>query len=280
MMISINTLTLGDHHFTYRTCGSGPDVLFIHGWLSSGRMWEAVMEHLSPFYRLWAIDLMGFGDSRTDDSTRILTVDDQVRLSVAFCKAAGIRPEAIVGHSMGGAISIKLALNSPEFFDKLILVCPVVTGHFFWNIDQLLGTPVGKTVLTFGQYAWSYITQAPQTSVFVAPTYLRQECAQRAIDDFKKATWTASYGGLLSMIDIGLDAHLHKIAKPTLIISGAHDLTVPPNDSRIAAQLIPGAQHVEMSECHHQPYDEQPDAVHEAIGRFLDVGTAQSANAA
>src|SRR4051812_21252283 len=112
-MIIKQQISIGDYHFTYRTCGSGPDVVLIHGWLSSGRMWEAMMEHLCSHFRLWAIDLMGFGESRTDDINRILTIDDQVRLTVAFCKAVGIRPQAIVGHSMGGAISIKLALNHP-----------------------------------------------------------------------------------------------------------------------------------------------------------------------
>src|SRR5262245_34855879 len=103
-MAPLQYLTVGDHHFAYRVSGSGPDVLLIHGWLSSSRMWEGTMERLSPHFRVWAIDLMGFGDSWAADSSRLLTIDDQTHLVVAFCKAAGIRLYAGVGHSMGGAI--------------------------------------------------------------------------------------------------------------------------------------------------------------------------------
>jgi pimeloyl-ACP methyl ester carboxylesterase len=280
MIINKQQLTLGDNHFAYRTCGSGPDILLIHGWVSSGRMWDATMQHLCAHFRLWAIDLMGFGDSRTDDETRILTLDDQMRLVVTFCKAVGIRPQAVIAHSMGGAIAIKLALNYPDLFDNLVLVSPVVTGHLNWNVDQWLLTPVGKTVLTWGQYVWEHISQASPALLFVAPSYLQPDAAQRATEDFKKATWTAAYGSLLSMIEIQLDKHLHKIDKPTLIISGARDLTIPPNDSRIAAKRIPGAQHIEMPSCHHQPPDEDPDSFHCAIAEFLDVHAAQPANAA
>lgn len=280
MMMSDKTLAVGDNHFAYRTCGSGPDVLLIHGWLSSGRMWQALMEHLAPHHRLWAIDLMGFGDSRASDPTRILTLDDQARLTVAFCKAAGIRPQAVVGHSMGGAVSIKLALNFPELFDKLILVCPVVTGNLGRNVNLLLASPMGKTMLNFAQYVWPHMMQIPQVSVLVAPAYLAREAAIRSFEDFKKATWTAAYGGLLSMVDIRLDLDLPRIDKPTLVVCGAHDLTVPPADSRIAARLIPGAQFVELPDCHHQVPDEDPDAFHNAIGEFLGVGAARSAYAA
>src|SRR6266852_3962046 len=101
-MTSLQYLTVGDHHFAYRMSGSGPDVLLIHGWLSSSRMWEGTMEHLTPYFRVWAIDLIGFGDSWSGDPARVLTIDDQTRFVVAFCKAVGIRLYAGIGHSMGG----------------------------------------------------------------------------------------------------------------------------------------------------------------------------------
>lgn len=283
MMGLMHQLTLGDHHFTYRVAGSGPDVLLIHGWLSSGRMWEALMAYLAPHYRVWALDLIGFGDSRTDDPARVLTVEDQTRLVVSFCKAVGIQPYAAIGHSMGGAIILKLALDYPELLDRLVLVCPVVSGKIGWNLDALLTTPVGQTVLTFGQYVWSTVTQLRRVMFFVAPGYsgyLPREAVRRTLEDFAKASWGAAYGGLNSLLNIGLDRRLHEIDKPTLIITGTHDLTVPPAESRLAAARIRGAQLVELAGCHHQVPDEEPECFHTAISEFLTGAAAQSAHAA
>src|SRR5689334_12635198 len=109
-MIDVKHLSVGDTEFSYRVSGSGPDVLLIHGFVSSGRMWEALICELAPHYRLWALDLIGFGDSRHSDLTRVLTVHDQAEFIAAFCAAVGIRPYAVIGHSMGGAITLNLAL--------------------------------------------------------------------------------------------------------------------------------------------------------------------------
>lgn len=273
-------LTLGNHHFAYRVAGSGPDVLLIHGWLSSGRMWEALMAYLAPQYRVWAPDLIGFGDSWADDPTRVLTVEDQTRLAVVFCKAVGIRPYAAIGHSMGGAIILKLALDYPELLDRLVLVCPVVSGKIGWNLDVLLTTPVGQTMLAFGQYVWGTVTQFSPMSFFVAPPYLTREVVQRTVEDFQKAAWGATYGGLNSLLNIRLDRRLHEIDKPTLIITGTHDLTVPPAEGRLAAALIRGARLIELTGCHHQVPDEEPERFHAAIAEFLAAAASQSAYAA
>jgi 4,5:9,10-diseco-3-hydroxy-5,9,17-trioxoandrosta-1(10),2-diene-4-oate hydrolase len=265
----LQRLSVSENHFAYRVCGSGPDVLLIHGWISSGRMWECVMEHLAPEFRVWAIDLIGFGDSRTDDETRILAVDDQTRLTVAFCQAVGIQPHAIVGHSMGGAIALKMGLDFPDLVNKLVLVCSVVTGRIGWNLDGLLATSVAKSMLGFGQYVWPTMRQATQMSFLVAPGYLTRAAAQRTVEDFQKATWSATYGGLLSLINIRLDKRLHELNKPTLIITGSCDLTVPPSESQLAAKLISGSELLELSTCHHQVPDEDPLTFNRAVGEFL-----------
>jgi pimeloyl-ACP methyl ester carboxylesterase len=277
---SLQRLSIDENHFAYRVCGSGPDVLLIHGWISSGRMWESVMADLAPEFRVWAIDLIGFGDSRTDDETRILTVDDQTRFTVAFCQAVGIQPHAVVGHSMGGAIALKMGLDFPELVNKLVLVCSVVTGRVGWNLDSLLATSVAKSMLGFGQYVWPTVRQTLPMSYLVAPGYLTRPAAQRTVEDFQKATWSASFGGLLSLLNIRLDKRLHELNKPTLIITGSGDLTVPPTESQLAARLIPGSELLELSTCHHQVPDEDPATFNRTVGEFLRHNVSHSAYAA
>jgi pimeloyl-ACP methyl ester carboxylesterase len=272
-MITVHSIKLKNHHFVYRTVGHGPDILLIHGWLSSSRMWEDLMRHLSPHYRLWAVDLLGFGDSFTRHEGMELTVDAHKSLLAELCSHLQLKPYAVIGHSMGGAIAIKMALDHPELMEKVGLVCPVVTGTFHLNVGQLLGQPLAQKVTanlhSVGAKVWSSVKTLPIPNVFIAPPYLKGEAMRRSLEDFRKASWPATFAGLRSMMGIHLEDHLHKIDKPTLIITGTYDITVPPSDSRVAAQKIKDSIFLEYSNCHHQPYDEEPAHFNDVVGQFL-----------
>jgi pimeloyl-ACP methyl ester carboxylesterase len=277
-MITINSLTFGNHRLVYRTCGSGPDVVLIHGWLSSSRMWEQAMRHLAPHYRVWALDLLGFGESRTTEDDLVLNVDQHVELVTTFLRHFNIQPYAVVGHSMGGAIAIKLALNSHSLMQRLVLVCPVVTGYLHFNIGTLIGNEMTQRLMAAGGRWWPALQTMPGSNLFVAPLYLPNEANRRTLEDFRRATWQATYGGLTSLATIRLDQHLHNIALPTLVITGSQDLTVPPSDSRLAAKLIPNSTFLEYSNCHHQPTDEEPDHFNQTLLDFLKSGLPQAAD--
>src|SRR5215831_6719225 len=151
----LNILTLDKDIFAYRTAGSGPDVLLIHGWQSSSRMWDETLEFLAPHFRVWSLDLIGFGDSRNDDPLRLLSVDDQTQLVADFCKAHNIRPHLVMGHSMGGCITLKLALAHPDLTEKNVLVSPVVTSKLGLHLRQLLMTNFGKALfMNVGRHLW------------------------------------------------------------------------------------------------------------------------------
>jgi pimeloyl-ACP methyl ester carboxylesterase len=269
-MSDVQRLSVGEAEFVYRRYGAGPDILFIHGFISSGRMWEAIMDELAPHYRVWSLDLVGFGDSRHTDSSRILTVQDQAEFVAAFCAAVDLHPYAVIGHSMGGAITLNVALNCPELFKKMVLVAPVVTGQLAFNVHQFLNTRVGQLALTTSQHVWPYLLRLGSVGRLAPPPYLTREAMRRGVEDFQKTTWPAAYGGLKSMLTIGLDQRLHEIDKPTLIIAGSYDEVVPASDSRLAASLIQGAELLEIEDCHHHVPDENPDLFYRTIVGFLD----------
>jgi pimeloyl-ACP methyl ester carboxylesterase len=275
-MITIRSLKVGDHRFVYRTAGSGPDVLLIHGWLSSSRMWDEAMRYLAPHYRVWALDLIGFGDSRTDDPGLELTVAAHVRLIRDFCQHLSLRPYAVVGHSMGGTIAIKWALEHPDLVERLVLVCPVVTGLLHLNMGSLIGQPFTQRMLSAGERWWEAIQAMPGTQAFVAPPYLHSEAIRRSVEDYRKATWRGAFGGIVSVVNVHLEMVVHRIQVPTLVVTGSQDLTVPPADSRLAARLIPNSTLLEYSHCHHQPPDEEPEHFNRTLLHFLNGGTVQS----
>ena len=275
-MITTHRLTLGNHRVCYRTCGSGPDVLLIHGWISSSRMWEDSMRRLAPYYRVWAVDLLGFGESRTTEDDLVLNVDQHVRLVAEFIQQLDIQPYAVVGHSMGGAIAIKLALNYPGLMERLCLVCPVVTGYLHFNLGTLIGNELTQRLMAVGGKLWPTLQTVPVSNLFTIPPYLQNDVMRRSIEDVQRATWQATYDGLTSLAVIRLDKHLHNIALPTLVVTGSQDLTVPPSDSRLAAKLIPHSIFLEYSNCHHQPTDEEPEHFNQTLLDFLNAGLLQS----
>ncbi len=230
------------------------------------------MEELSPHFRLWALDLVGFGDSRHHDHTRILTIHDHMELTVAFCTAVNILPYAIIGHSMGGAITLDIALSYPDIFEKMILVSPVITGRLGFNLHWLLMTGLGQAVLNNSQRFWPQILKTAGGGMFFPPPYLEPLAARRNLEDFRKSTWSASYGGLQSILKVELAHRLHEIQMPTLIITGTQDPTIPPADSRLAASRINGAQLLEVENCHHHVTDENPVVFHRAVSGFLGIG--------
>jgi pimeloyl-ACP methyl ester carboxylesterase len=278
-MITIHRHSLGNTHFTYRMAGSGPDVLLIHGWISSGRMWEALMHALSPYCRLWAIDLVGFGDSWMDDPSHLLTFEDQSRLVTAFCKSVGLNPYAIIGHSMGGSLALKLALDGYDPVQKLVLISPVITGKLVNNLDQWLDNPVGQAVVNWTQLVWPQVLSLPQFMDMIAPPYLDRSVVSRTLEDIQKATWGASFGWVTSMRNLQLLPRLEQLRQEVLLFSGAQDGTVPPEDARITASLVKNVKFIEDEECHHQFPDERPEQLQKEIIEFLGL-EGRSASAA
>jgi pimeloyl-ACP methyl ester carboxylesterase len=279
-MIPVRQLSLGNNQLAYRVYGSGPDVLLLHGWISSGRMWEGLMQRMARFYRVWALDLMGFGDSHCDNPLKVITLNDEAHLIVAFCKAVGIRPITIVGHSMGGTLAVKLALETPDLVKQIVLICPVITGKLVFHVEQFLANPVGQSLLSFGQHFWPDVFTLRQIVTLIAPPYIGEEACRRTVEDLRKATWGASYGCLMSMLNINLDKYLHKLRQPTLVITGTQDATIPATEAKLTADLIPGSQFIEMPHCHHQPPDEDPDFLVQAIGDFMAITSDESGQSA
>ncbi len=115
-------LELEDIRIAYRTYGSGPDLILLHG--NSGSKGMFAGYQLSRFrdFRTWALDSRGHGQSRSKDSSLSIGqfADDVIR----FCAKAGIRTASVIGYSDGGNIAIFLAARAPELFPRIVAVSP------------------------------------------------------------------------------------------------------------------------------------------------------------
>jgi pimeloyl-ACP methyl ester carboxylesterase len=105
--------------------GSGPVLLLIHG--LAGQMLNfthSLVGRLAREYRVIVLDRPGSGYSlRRDDTLAPLAA--QARIIGRFCQALGLERPVVVGHSLGGAIALALALDHPDRVGALALIAPV-----------------------------------------------------------------------------------------------------------------------------------------------------------
>lgn len=130
----------------YNDLGSGPMIVFIHGWLESHKTFETIVNLLSKKYRCVSIDLPGFGKS---DPINNVTLNKITRDVEKVIQKIGVKKYYMVGHSLGGAISLIYADNNKEAVKKLVLISPFVSFKqfsklVFYLITNLIPVIVNK----------------------------------------------------------------------------------------------------------------------------------------
>lgn len=99
--------------------GKGKDLVFLHGYLSSKEAFTAQVRYFSKFYRVTAIDFLGFGASAP--LTQAFSVDDYATWTKEVLRLLGVKHPHVIAHSFGCRVAVKLAAREPNFFDKILL---------------------------------------------------------------------------------------------------------------------------------------------------------------
>lgn len=113
-------LTLQNCQVYYQKVGKGANLVMLHGWGNDVSSWWGVVDLLKDDFTLWLIDLPGFGRSDMGEK-KAFTNLDYAQVIKEFIIQLKIDKPTVIGHSVGGRIAIKLAVNFPEVVDKLIL---------------------------------------------------------------------------------------------------------------------------------------------------------------
>jgi magnesium chelatase accessory protein len=258
------------HDLRTRTYSGGTgnrDILFLHGWASSGRMWLRSMWALRKEYRLWAPDLPGHGDSEGWSLERY-SIQSYVDYAAAFCEKLGIQPYAVIGHSMGGRIALEMARHYPGLADRVVAVSASVTGRMGFRLDIPLGSKAGQRLLALSRNIWP-LGLVQTMSMYWAPKYLGSEAVRRTSHDLRRARWEAITGCLRAIAGQDYSSSLAGITHPVLLICGEKDYTVPPGDQQLAARMLPQSRLVVIAGVHHQPMDEAPQYFVSLIRDFL-----------
>src|SRR6201991_609361 len=140
-----HALTLHGHEVTYRTAGSGPVLLLLHGIANSSQTWAHVAPALSEHFTLVAPDLLGHGESATPRGDYSLGAHASGARDVIT--ALGHDRVTVAGHSLGGGIAMQFTYQYPERAERLILVSSGGLGRDVHILLRAASLPVTDYVL-------------------------------------------------------------------------------------------------------------------------------------
>jgi pimeloyl-ACP methyl ester carboxylesterase len=180
----------------------------------------------------------------------------------------------LVGHSMGGLLSLSLALTRPELVASMILIAPVVEGSFLAYLDpwlwleKFVHQPLTERLLQiYNAYPW---LAAPMgMNWYAQPSMVLTDSFKQAQADFARCPLTTIYGNFKLVRRTDLRPDLPRLPTPTLVIAGDQDRVVPPRQAELVAQLAPRAKLVVIPQCGHLPFDEQPELFAAAVAEYV-----------
>jgi pimeloyl-ACP methyl ester carboxylesterase len=104
----------------YEEHGSGEPLVLLHGGISAGEMFEAILPELSAGRRVITVDLQGHGG--TADVDRPLRPETMADDIAALIEHLGLERADVMGYSLGGAVALRTAIQHPERVRRLVLV--------------------------------------------------------------------------------------------------------------------------------------------------------------
>lgn len=115
----MSAITIDGDLVHYEVLGRGRPVVLLHGWIGSWRYWIPLMQQLHLKYRVYAIDLFGFGDS--GKNVKKYGISQQIYLLESFMQELAIPKAAFVGHGLGGVVMVEFARKEPDKVARMLI---------------------------------------------------------------------------------------------------------------------------------------------------------------
>ncbi len=277
--MDLHELSIHDQRITYRTAGSGPVLLLIHGMAGSATTWRQVMPGLATRFTVVAPDLLGHGGSDKPQGDYSLgafacTLRD-------LLVALGHERATVVGQSLGGGVALQFAYQYPERTERLVLVGSGGLGREVNTLLRLLSLPGSEGVLRLACAApvrsaiESVSSGAARLGLRPAPVVaeLWRSYASLANDAARHAFLRT----LRAVVDprgqaVSASNRLHLAAElPTLIVWGDADPIIPVDHAYAAHTSIPGSRLEIFEGVGHYPHCEAPERFNEVLSDFIET---------
>jgi pimeloyl-ACP methyl ester carboxylesterase len=271
-----NNAVVRGRRMRYLDVGAGPPVLLVHGLGASWRVWTHNLSALMADYRLIVVDLPGFGDSQNLASP--IEVDDYAQALAGLMSALNLNGAVVVGHSLGGLISQRLAARYPDEVSALVLVS--TTGSVVGALARALFQIAAVSTVPLALVPRALMTPAMRRAVGIPalrrwllghmvhdPDRVSQDVAVDMLASAFSSAGTASAirAGLrvLTVNDPGV------IRCPVLILSGDEDRITTVDAADDLRRRIPQAKQVTLSGVGHHPMWEKPTQFDDLLCGFM-----------
>ncbi len=228
-------------------------MILLHGAGADCLIWPPQIRRLAGV-RVFALDLPGHGKSSGPGRQ---SVEDYARAVVDWMDAVGLWRAFFVGHSMGGAVALTLALDSLERTAGLGLIS---TGARLPLPTAILENAASPSTISFVVQKLHGLTCGPQTPPALAEQSLKRLTAIRP---------TLLYADLLACDRFDVTGRLASLRTPTLVVCGTEDKLTPLRYSSALAASIPGAALQTIDGAGHLVMLEQPARVAKLLSVFL-----------
>lgn len=242
----------------YNDTGEGPLLLFLHGWGSSSKAFDALGGALKDKYRIITVDFPGFGGTQQPKEDWFIA--DYAKFVADFLQKVAPQTDvyALFGHSFGGRVIVKAVSHNVVSADKLILmgaagIKPKTTAklRFFKLIAK-----VGKGLMAL-----------PVLSRFAAPLRQRLYGAIGSTDYLNSGSMKKIF---LNTINEDLRDDARRISTPALLLWGEQDMETPLDQGREMQSLLQSASLKTFPQAGHYVFLDEKDGVLKQIEDFLN----------
>jgi pimeloyl-ACP methyl ester carboxylesterase len=266
-------------HFRDEGRRDGYPVVLLHGSNASLHAWESWVALLGDEYRIVTLDLPGHGLTGRvpDDDYSMPAFIDTV---VAVADDLGLEQFVLGGHSMGGGVTWRFALEHPERVSAMILVDAV--GLWSWReagpprgsssplAFRLLGQDWFRSVA--GYLDPKLLVRQGLRASFHDPTLVDDAMIARyrdlALREGSRTAILARFGSFRAAAG-SAEPDLSVLDQPTLLLWGEHDTLTPPDIGERFVEVLPNASLIVYPEAGHIPMEEVPERSAEDARAFL-----------
>lgn len=246
MHVDIEKIHLGELKIEYAVCGSGPDLLLLHG--GGGGSYQTYfpfMKSLSKYFRVWAPSMPGGGGSSSIPSG--WKFSDFGVLIKEFVNTLNLTPY-IVGHSFGGAITIKAKSDFPKMFRTPVLLAPA--GAPREGVDDIMSV---TAVLQNELPVLFYLKSGTERRDIILDVVRHKK-------DLIKIT--------KMFLALDLRKEIKQLPTDTLLLFGRNDRVLPPKYMKELKDVIPGKRARSLKGTHYF-FNEAPQQVSSMIKKHL-----------
>jgi len=241
-------------------------VLFCHGLLFSGKMFDQQVAYLGERFRCVRVDFRGQGQSEVANSGYDLeTLTDDI---IALIEHLDLAPCHLVGFSMGGMVGMRVALARPDLLKSLVLMNTSAEAENWRKRPRFAALNLVARWFGIDKVAPRILDLlfSPRFATDPALAEARQRWMAYVLSNDRIGV-TRAVRGVTSRGSV-LEA-LDRIKLPTLIVTSDQDITTPPEKAERMQARIAGAELATIAEAGHMSVAEQPEAVNQLLDAFL-----------